>query len=209
MFDRFIFNKSRFDREVKESTLDNMDLEIFSVSSELVIHPIVIVPFNNDGISADGGIKPNSLILETCNTIPFNANDGGIYGKVPGGEFKLILVLPLTIKINSIGRFDILRVGDTNIDIIEIKDINILPGQTITIDTDLMIVLLGMVHDVSHITDDSVFFELDDGRNELKFDYEIDGAPLSGPIGGLWGGDENGRVEDHAEITVIWQNRWL
>lgn len=196
MFDRLRFDKTRFDREVKESTLANMDLEIFSVSSELIIEPVVIVPFNNDGISSNSDIKPYPLVLETNNTISFDDNDGGFYGKVPGGEFKLILVLPLTIRLGNVSRFELLRLGDTNINIIELTDFNLLPGQSITIDTDLMVVLFGLEHDVSHITDDSVFFQLDDGRNELIFEYSFSTPPLIVDT-------------EHLNVSVLWQNRWL
>lgn len=193
MFDRLKFDKTRFDREVKENTLDNMEVGMFSVSSELDTNAVVIVPFNNDGISSDSGMKSYPLVLET-NSVPSFDSDSGIRGKEPGGDFKLILVLPLTIRLGNVSRLELLRLGDTNINIIEFNDINLLPGQSITIDTDLMVVLFGLDHDVSHITDDSVFFQLDDGKNELKFEYSFVTNP---------------EVMEHLNVSVLWQNRWL
>ena len=59
-----------------------------------------------------------------------------------------------------------------------------------------MTVLFGVNHDVSSLTDESIFFELNEGTNELKFEisYEIQPNPLPA---------------NELDTTLIWQNRWL
>ena len=82
------------------------------------------------------------------------------------------------------------------VSVLDLRNISLLPGETITIDTDSMVVLFGLVHDVSSLTSDSEFFELDKGTNELRFDWTYEANPNPIP-------------ENELEVTIIWQNRWL
>ena len=101
---------------------------------------------------------------------------------------KLNMLLPLVISQRGEGVVTLRRIGGLNENFIELIDINLLPGQTITIDTDLLQVLLGSVEDVSAVTTESVFFELNPGENEIII---------------------NSDSGDTMDVITIWQNRWL
>ena len=98
------------------------------------------------------------------------------------------LLLPLTIVQRGQGNLVLRRLGALNENVIELIGINLLPGETITIDTDLLQVLFGPIEDVSSITNESVFFELNPGENEIAIDI-----------------DSNSTLD----VVAIWQNRWL
>ena len=98
------------------------------------------------------------------------------------------LSLPLDILQEGQGGFVLRRLGALNENVIELININLLPGETITIDTDLMQVLFGAIEDVSSITTDSIFFELNPGENEIVIDADSDTT---------------------MEVVALWQNRWL
>ena len=98
------------------------------------------------------------------------------------------LLLPLLILQRGSGAILLRRIGGLNENFIELLDINLLPGQTVTIDTDLLQVLLGSIEDVSSVTTESVFFELNPGENEIMIDSDSDNT---------------------MSVTTIWQNRWL
>ena len=98
------------------------------------------------------------------------------------------MLLPLIVESQGVGEFELRRLGALNESILELMDINLLPGDTITIDTDLLQVLIGSREDVSSVTNDSVFFELYPGENEVKIST-----------------DTNNKLG----VTAIWQNRWL
>ena len=80
------------------------------------------------------------------------------------------------------------RLSVLNENIIELIGIEFAPGDTIIIDTDLLQVLFGSKEDVSSVTSDSVFFELNPGENEITIDVD---------------------AETVLDITAVWQNRWL
>ena len=104
-------------------------------------------------------------------------------------ETDFILQLPLTIKMGGKGDFALRRLHNLNEDTFELIGINILPGEEIIIDTDLLDVIINHVRDVHSVTDDSVFFELHPGENELEFNTNISGQNI--------------------KVTAVWQNRWL
>ena len=98
------------------------------------------------------------------------------------------LSIQLTPALTGVGDVILRRISGANENTIELIGINLLPGQTITIDTDVLQVLLGTVEDVSSVTSDSVFFELNPGTNDLTISTDT-GQNIS--------------------VTAIWQNRWL
>ena len=101
---------------------------------------------------------------------------------------RVSLGLPLTIGMKGQGSAMLRRLSGLNENAIELIGINLLPGETVTIDTDLLQVLVGLVEDVSSVTTESVFFELNPGENEIIID--VDSA-------------------SKMDIVTIWQNRWL
>lgn len=98
------------------------------------------------------------------------------------------ILLLLNVLQQGAGSLILRRLGGLNENTIELLGLNLLPGQTLTIDTDLMQVLINSKEDVSAVTSTSVFFELNPGENLLTV-----------------GTDANQTVQ----ITAIWQNRWL
>lgn len=101
---------------------------------------------------------------------------------------KMIFELPLTINMDGTSSFILRRLGALNENIFELDGINLLPGEEVTIDTDLLSVFFGFRQDVSSVTTDSVFFELSPGENDIMIETDA------------------GEV---MTVTAIWQNRWL
>lgn len=169
MFDHTLFNKNSFDRYEAP------------VSSDFII-------------SSYGNAIADFLITYNL-TISLDGNDGGISEESTYFE----LITPLIISITSTSRAEVSRLGNTDISFIYLEDITLAPGEEITIDTDLLTVLINGVHDVSAITIDSTFFELGPGSNNLIFYPEYDNYPdpYSDPLG------------SELDISLIWQNRWL
>lgn len=169
MFDHTIFNKNSFDRYEAP------------VSSDFII-------------SAYGNAIADFLITYDL-TILLDGNDGGISEESTYFE----LVTPLIISITSTSKVEISQFGNIDISYIYLEDITLAPGEEITIDTDLLIVLINGTHDVSSVTVDSAFFELGPGSNNLIFYPEYDNYPdlYNDPTG------------NELDISLIWQNRWL
>lgn len=113
---------------------------------------------------------------------PFYLNGRG------DADFGVAMQIPLVIGIGGKGDLDLRRLGALNENTIELIGVDIPPGQTVTIDTDLLQVLIGAVEDVSSVTTESVFFELNPGENEITVRTDT-GQKL--------------------EVVAIWQNRWL
>lgn len=103
---------------------------------------------------------------------------------------KGLIALPIPIPMNLAGSSELTlrRLSAANVNTFELIDINLLPGETVTIDTDLLQVLFGIIEDVSSVTSDSIFFELNPGENEITISTDSDTT---------------------LEVTAIWQNRWL
>ena len=115
----------------------------------------------------------------------FGADFNGI------GDMKVNTItfqLPISLYVGGKGEFILRRIGALNENVIELIGIDFKPGDTITIDTDLLQVLFGPIEDVSSVTTDSVFFELNPGENEIIIDIDA--------------------LSD-MDVTAIWQNRWL
>lgn len=98
------------------------------------------------------------------------------------------LQLPIETCIEGNGELILRRLSAMNENVLELININLLPGETVTIDTDLLQVLFGAKEDVSSVTSNSVFFELNPGENELIIST-----------------DSNQSLD----VVAIWQNRWL
>jgi len=78
--------------------------------------------------------------------------------------------------------------GDDTTGTFELNSIELLAGEEVVIDTDLLTVVFGNRHDVSSITPESTFFELNPGSNNLIFD--------------TYGSQS-------LKVTIEWRNRWL
>ena len=112
----------------------------------------------------------------------------GLLQGAGGMSAQVRLWLPLMILQQGQGTIILRRLGSKSENVIELIGINFLPGETITIDTDLLQVLFGPIEDVSSITTDSIFFELNPGENEIIIDVDSDST---------------------MDVVAIWQNRWL
>lgn len=110
-------------------------------------------------------------------------------GEFTGSNF--ILGRPLPMELSGSSTF-YLRVLTLDEDIFELDELSFAPGSTITIDTDLMTVLIDGVENVTRITEASEFFELGVGENEISYILSQ-------------GGDSSTEIE----VTYIYENRWL
>ena len=190
MFDRLIFDSGKFDRETNNSYEGRMHGR-----GELVCSPEMIQYLN---ITLDGSA---SFVMVFGIVIYITGNSGEIIeGNPPGqggtGGMELVLIMETDVDLSGAGDLDIFNFGDIVTDVLKLSGITLLPGETITIDSDSMTVLFGLVHDVSSLTSDSVFFYLNEGENELKFIIGYQNPPSPIP-------------ENELETTIIWQNRWL
>ena len=185
MFNRLIFDSGKFNRE----TNDGYEGILFAEGA-VICRPTVIIPLYYVLSTSIGDLKAFYPVYIVYTDILIPDSIGQIRGA------NLVLVLPLTITLTSSGDMDILNIGDAVVSVLDLRNINLLPNQIITIDTDAMVVLFGLIHDVSSLTNDSSFFELSEGINELKFEIGYEVAPNPMPANEL-------------EATFIWQNRWL
>lgn len=113
---------------------------------------------------------------------------GGITGAGEFSDDKLYFKLPLSIRTSGSGDISLRRLGDLNENVLELLNITLAPGEIVVIDTDLLQVLFGNKEDVSSVTAESVFFELNPGENEIRISTDTDEA---------------------LDVTAIWENRWL
>lgn len=98
------------------------------------------------------------------------------------------LKLNIAPEISGSGDLVMSRFGSLGEDIFELIGIDLKPGETVTIDTDLLDVIFGHRHDVTSVTADSVFFELNPGENQITISTDVEGS---------------------LDTTIIWNNRWL
>lgn len=104
------------------------------------------------------------------------------------GDNKFKLELPFSSNFNGAGALELRRIGALNSDTLEFENLNLQPGQTLIVDSDELNVFIDNVLDVSSVTSDSVFFQLQPGENEITF-VSKDNPNLT--------------------VTLVWQNRWL
>lgn len=152
-----------------------------SGSSELSVDSRVVMIQN---MLANMSAKTNleiGLIANTPIDITPLSGSSDLYGQP---------ILKLVMEANLSGDSELIlyRLNALNENAFELININLEPGDTVTIDTDLLQVLFGSREDVSAVTTDSVFFELNPGTNEITILTDSNG-PLS--------------------VTAVWQNRWL
>lgn len=127
-----------------------------------------------------GGTLATKFVMQT----PITINLSG------GSSLKSTVTLPMPIAmdITGFGEMTLRRLSAIDESILELININLLPGEVVTIDTDLLQVLFGSIEDVSAVTSDSVFFELNPGENEILISTDS---------------------VTTLDVTAIWQNRWL
>ena len=189
MFDRLIFDSGRFDRE----TNGNYEGQAHGAGElNTLVQIIYNIDIIIDGASTFFMLMPPVVIIESGGEI-VEGNPGLQEGN---GGLELTLVMEYDVDFFGVGDIDIFNIGDIQTEIINLRDLSLLPNETITIDTDSMIVLFGLEHDVSSLSNDSVFFNLNEGTNEIKFIIGYESVPSPIP-------------ENELETTIIWQNRWL
>ena len=189
MFDRLIFDSGRFDRE----TNGNYEGQAHGAGElNTLVEMIYAIDIIIDGASTFFALMAPHAIIESGGEI-VEGNPGLQEGN---GGLELNLVMEYDVDFFGVGDLDVFNIGDIQTEIINLRGLSLLPNETITIDTDSMTVLFGVNHDVSSLTDESIFFELNEGTNELKFEigYEIQPNPLPA---------------NELDTTLIWQNRWL
>ena len=189
MFDRLIFDSGRFDRE----TNGNYEGRAHGAGElNTLVEMIYALDIIIDGASTFFALMAPHAIIESGGEI-IEGNPGWQEGN---GGLELNLVMEYDVDFFSVGDLDLFNIGDIQTEIINLRDLSLLPNETITIDTDSMIVLFGLEHDVSSLSNDSEFFNLNEGTNEIKFIIGYESVPSPIP-------------ENELETTIIWQNRWL
>lgn len=191
MFDRLIFDSGRFDRETNNKYEGQAHGAGELNTLVEMICPIDIII--DDGASTLFALMAPHAIIESNGGEIIEGNPGWQEGN---GGLELNLVMEYDVDFFGVGDLDVFNIGDIQTEIINLRGLSLLPNETITIDTDSMIVLFGLEHDVSSLSNDSVFFNLNEGTNEIKFIIGYESVPSPIP-------------ENELETTIIWQNRWL
>ena len=127
-----------------------------------------------------GGTLATKFVMQT--PIPINLSGGSSL------KSTVTFPMPISMDIKGAGEMTLRRLSAIDESILELININLLPGEVVTIDTDLLQVLFGSIEDVSAVTSDSVFFELNPGENEILISTDS---------------------VTTLDVTAIWQNRWL
>lgn len=140
----------------------------------MIVRQNVVGALNGYGVIGVGVVMQSQIPMQV-------SGGGGIVSNV-------VLQLPLGVQMSGSGGLILNRIGARNENVLELIGINLLPGETVTIDTDLLQVLFGTREDVGAVTSDSVFFELFPGANEIVVSTDTDQI---------------------LDVTAIWQNRWL
>lgn len=127
-----------------------------------------------------GGTLETKFVMQT--SISINLSGGSSL------KSTVTFPMPIPIDVAGSGEMTLRRLSAIGESILELININLLPGEVVTIDTDLLQVLFGSIEDVSAVTSDSVFFELNPGENEILISTDS---------------------VTTLDVTAIWQNRWL
>jgi hypothetical protein len=187
MFNRHsLFDKTNFDREVISDGLKKFRL--FSGGSIDVV-PEIYTPIIEE-LGGEGGF--NIVPLFESPLSAELASEGSI--EVP----NFTLVFEMEIRLGGGSDIVLFPIGSLDISVLDLQNISLGPSQSVTIDTDLMVVLFGTTHDVSSLTLDSEFFQLGVGTNQLIFIWEYEDNLPPDPL-----------PDDELEATIIWENRYL
>ena len=174
---------------------------VMSSTSMFEPRPHVRTPFRG-ALTSSGGVKiSNQMFLYLVmngRLVSHGAFVDGLVLKVDLHPFAMTstssfkmspaLQLPLLLDMNGSGTFTLRRLGALNENTIELLGLNLMPGESVTIDTDLLQVLIGAKEDVSSVTEESVFFTLNPGENEITVSTDTNTS---------------------LDLVTIWQNRWL
>lgn len=150
-------------------------------SSILADVPLHIVQ-EFDGAITSGGNMETDLVLQ----MHIGADLSGSGDTSVENQFALLM--PIDGAVTGNGDIESIRIGGLNSDTIAFTNLGLLAGQTLTIDTDDLDVYIDNLLNVSSVTNDSVFFQLQPGENELTF------VSPNNP---------------NLTVTIIYQNRWL
>lgn len=133
------------------------------------------------GIFNGNALLSNDILFKTS-IEPVQLNGGSVLNNL------IALQLPITTTLSGSSKLELRRLGALNENMFELVDIDLMPGESVIIDTDLLQVLFGPIEDVSSVTTNSVFFELNPGENEILISTD---------------------VGEKIDVDIIWQNRWL
>lgn len=149
-------------------------------NGDLLPFNVSIMQYVESSIVSRSDIKVGA-IMQT----PLNFTTGGSSAL----KSSISLKIPIGISLSGTSDISVRRFGSLGVESLELIGINLYPGESITIDTDLLDVMIGNRHDVTSVTTDSVFFELNPGESEITIGTDVLNSPL--------------------KATLIWQNRWL
>jgi hypothetical protein len=185
MFNKSLFNKTNFERITQSKEKPRM-----LSSGGILVEPVMHIPVPISDISSEGGMEVSPII-----EVEHSGELGGVGGVVADGYAN---VLELSIYIGGMGEIAPPELGNLEVKVIDLQEISLGAFETVTIDTDLMVILFGQEHDVSSLTMESEFFQLGVGANRLKFVWSYAGGVPPSPL-----------PPNELSVTTIWQNRWL
>ncbi len=158
-----------------------LELNVLEGSGEIENEKNKAFQFMDTELNGIGDVNLNLILRVYINSLL--SGDSSTY---IDDQFKLLH--PISVALEGDGEVEVTRVGALNSSTIEFTDLSLKSGQTLIIDTDELNVLIDNILDVSKVTSDSVFFQLQPGENEITFT-----SPNNPDL----------------SVTIIWQNRWL
>lgn len=178
-----IFGSGELEDPVAVKTPFEVD---FSGDSALSSERDYVVQFIEGDILSEGGFVLDAVVKTALGV---EEEPLVLAGSSSLEEDGFIFSAPLEIGFDGEANVLLRRLSDLDEETLQLIGINLPPGGSIIVDTDLLSVFLNGIEDVSSVTTDSVFFELGPGDNEVSI--------LT---------DEE---EQTLRVTPIWQNRWL
>ena len=158
MFDKSFFDRQTFDRATGAKTL--YLFSAFKASSNLSVFPFVIALPLTSQVSGSSTFSAKANILTPISSsISGNSNCWMSSG----------VILRLSIKTNLEGSSEFYIEGVLSYEekLIELKGINLLPGQELYINGKALEILVDGEEEVESITDESEFFVLRVGKNYI------------------------------------------
>lgn len=177
-----MYNRTRFNHTAYNRTLSvaYQWTAVVSGSTETQAHCNLSIVFSAEKATAE------SFATGTCRIVVFPSSVAEVTTEAIADYMKTIFFQSLAEVITEANGT---TVSIYELSLLLIEKINMVAGDMLVIDTEHMTVTLNGINVVDKIVDDSIFFDLKPGLNQIS--VESVGSAST------------------AEIKIIWKDRWL